>query len=399
MLFVTTTSAMAHAFVLPFAEHMRREGHEIEFACSPGDFEDCPSRVADLRDAGFVVHEVAIAREIRPTSDLRSFVALTRLIRAEHYDLVHTHSSKAGFLGRAAARAARCGFVVHTAHDLYFRAFPSGLKRLAFVAIEKIAAPMCDVMLFVSDAVRDDAIRSRLKDEARLVYVGNGIDLTAFRELERRLQAERRRVKPRDAVPVVGCVGRLVANKGMDTLLKAAKLVLEERPETRFVIAGDGPLRPELEALARSLGIVSNVEFRGYLPEAIDVARQMAELDVFVLPTRREGLGIVYLEAMALGVPVVGSRVEPVTDVVADGRTGLLATVDDPRAFADATLRLLNDADLRRRMGEAGPDYVAQKFELQRVLERTEAVYREVAEALGLASSTFHAPYGQWLSR
>jgi glycosyltransferase involved in cell wall biosynthesis len=247
--------------------------------------------------------------------------------------------------------------------------------------------------------VRDDAIRSRLKDEARLVYVGNGIDLTAFRELERRLQAERRRVKPRDAVPVVGCVGRLVANKGMDTLLKAAKLVLEERPETRFVIAGDGPLRPELEALARSLGIVSNVEFRGYLPEAIDVARQMAELDVFVLPTRREGLGIVYLEAMALGVPVVGSRVEPVTDVVADGRTGLLATVDDPRAFADATLRLLNDADLRRRMGEAGPDYVAQKFELQRVLERTEAVYREVAEALGLASSTFHAPYGQWLSR
>jgi glycosyltransferase involved in cell wall biosynthesis len=386
MLFVSTTSATAHAFLLPFAQYMHERGHDISFACSSQSFADVLSRVKELRDAGFVVHEISFAREIRPVQDVRAFWRLTQLIRSNSYDLVHTHTSKAGFIGRFAAKVARCPITVHTAHDFFFRAYDLGLKRQVFLWLEKIAAPFCDAMLFVSEAVRQDAIRYHLKNKTALVLVGNGIDVAKYASFRTDVAAVRSQYGIKKADLWVGSVGRLVQNKGLDTFIRAAALVLQQRPDAHFIIAGDGPLRTELEALACSLGIAAQVQFVGFLPETEDIMSLMSSLNVFVLPTRREGLGIVYLEAMALQCPVVGSRISPVTEVVKDKETGLLATVDDPEEFARAILVLLEDSDLRRRMGAAGPIHVEHEFDQRRGFERIEVAYQRMAGTIGTHS-------------
>ena len=128
-LFVATTSTTVYTFLLPFACYLRERGHEIEFACSTQSFADAPARVTELRQAGFMVHEIPFARSIQPLSDLRAGLSLARLIAANQYDLVNTHTSKAGFIGRIAAKAAGCPVVVHTAHDFFFRAYSDGFQR------------------------------------------------------------------------------------------------------------------------------------------------------------------------------------------------------------------------------------------------------------------------------
>lgn len=384
MLFVSTTSATAYGFLLPFAEYMRERGHEISFACSSQSFADAPSMVSELRGAGFVVHEIPFVREIQPLQDARAFWSLTRLLQANSYDLVHTHTSKAGFIGRLAAKVARCPLVIHTAHGFFFQKYNSGLKRRFFIFLEKIVAPFCDVILCVSEAIYQEAIHYRLKNESALVCVGQGIDVAKFTSFQTDVTAVRATYGINQADLWVGSVGRLVYQKGIDTFIRAAALVLQQRPELHFIIAGDGPLRSELEELAHSLGIAEQVQFIGFLTKFEDVMRLMSSLDLFVLSTRFEGLGVVYLEAMALQCPVVGSKISPVTEVVKDGETGLLATVDDPEEFAKAILVLLEDSELRRRMGAAGPVHVEREFDLKQVFQRIEAVYQRMAGAVGL---------------
>lgn len=382
MLFVSTTSATAQAFLLPIAKYERERGHDVSFACSFKNFADAPSRVKELREAGFVVHEISFEREIKPLQDAKAFWSLTRLIQANNYDLVHTYTSKAGFLGRFAAKFAKCPNVLHTVLGFAFQEYNSGLKRRFFILLEKISAPFCDLLLFISDFNRQEAIRYHLKNENALIFVGLSFDsIDKFKNFQTDVTAVRAEygVKPTDLL--VGTVGRLVYQKGMDTFIRAAALVLQKRSDVHFIIAGDGLLRSELKELAHSLGIAEQVQFLGFLNEIEQVMRLMSSLDVFVLSTRFEGLGLVYLEAMSLECPVVGSRISPVTEVVKEGETGLLAAGDEPEEFAQAILVLLEDPDLRKKMGAAGPAHVEREFGLQQVLERIDNVYQKIEAA------------------
>ena len=136
MLFVTTTSTTAYGFVLPFAKYMREKGHDISFACSLKSFADAPSRVQEICDAGFVVHDIPFAREINAFQDIKAFVSLTRLLRDKNYDLVHTYTSKAGFIGRLAAKLAGAPLVIHTILGLFYQNYDSGFKRNLFILLE-----------------------------------------------------------------------------------------------------------------------------------------------------------------------------------------------------------------------------------------------------------------------
>jgi glycosyltransferase involved in cell wall biosynthesis len=383
MLFITTTSTTAYAFVLPFAKYMREKGHDISFACSLKSFADAPSRVQEIRDAGFVVHDIPLVREINAFQDINAFWSLTRLLRDTNYDLVHTYTSKAGFLGRFAAKLAGCPLVIHTILGLFYQTYNSGFKRNVFILMEKLAAPFCDAMLCISEGMRQEAIHHHLKDEAELEVVGLGIDFAQLRNLKTDVAAVRAQYGLIPTDLVIGSVGRLVYQKGFDTLLRAAALVLQRYPDACLVIAGSGELQAELEALASSLGIAEKVKFLGHINNA-EVLRLMSTLDLFVLSTRFEGLGVVYLEAMALECPTVGSRISPVTEVVKDGETGLLATVDDPEDLARAILVLLEDAELRKRMGRAGVLHVEREFDEKQVFKRIEAVYEKKARAVGI---------------
>jgi len=383
MLFVTTTSATAYAFVLPFAKYMREKGHEISFACSFKSFADAPSSVQGITDAGFVVHEIPFAREINAFQDIKAFWSLTKLLRDRNYDLVHTHTSKAGFIGRFAAKMAGCPLVIHTVHGLSYLTYDSGFKRNLFIVLEKLAAPFCDVMLCVSEGMRQEAIRHKLKDEAALEVVGQGIDFAKFRNLKIDVGAVRAQYGLTPTDLVIGSVGRLVYQKGFEILLQAAVLVFQKYPDACLVIAGSGELDAELKALASSLGIAEKVKILGPLAHQ-EVMKLMSSLDLFVLSTRFEGLGIVYVEAMALECPTVGSRISPVTEVVKDGETGILATVNDPEDFARAIIYLLENPDLQKRFKTAGLLHVEQEFDEQLVFKRLEAVYQKKARAVDI---------------
>jgi glycosyltransferase involved in cell wall biosynthesis len=384
MLFVSTTSSTAWAFILPIAKYERERGHQVEFACSFADFTDAPCRIEELQAAGFVVHEIPFAREIELLQDAKAVWLLTKLIRKNKYDLVHTYTSKAGFIGRLAGRLAGCPNVIHTVLSFAFQPYESGLKKQLYLWLEKLAAPLCDRLLFISDCNLQEAIQYKIKDKEKLALVGLSFDSIAkFKTFQADAAAVRAKygVKPNQLL--VGTVGRLVFQKGMDTFIKAAALVVQKRSDVHFLIAGDGDLRNQLEEMTRSLGISEQVQFLGYITEMEEVMSVMSSLDLFVLSTRFEGLGLVYLEAMALQRPVIGSKISPVTEVVKDGETGLLANVDDPEDFARAILQLLEDSELRQRMGAAGPTHVESKYSWQKVLERVHDVYEEIVREEG----------------
>jgi glycosyltransferase involved in cell wall biosynthesis len=225
--------------------------------------------------------------------------------------------------------------------------------------------------------VREDGLRCRLKAADSLIYVGHGIDVGRFKKFRTDKSAVRAHYNIDKGDLLIGNVGRLVYNKGIDTFIRAAALVSRKYPNTQFIIGGDGPLRSKLELLATTSGIGPRTKFVGHLTETEDVMKLMSSLDIFVLPTRREGLGVVYLEAMALQCPVVGSRISPVTEVVKDGKTGVLATVDDPEAFAEAILLLIEKSDLRKRMGTEGVIHVEREFDQEKVFQRIENVYEK----------------------
>jgi glycosyltransferase involved in cell wall biosynthesis len=297
---------------------------------------------------------------------------------------VHTYTSKAGFIGRLAGRLAGCPNVIHTVLSFAFQPYESGLKKQLYLWLEKLAAPLCDRLLFISDCNLQEAIQYKIKDKEKLALVGLSFDSIAkFKTFQADAAAVRAKygVKPNQLL--VGTVGRLVFQKGMDTFIKAAALVVQKRSDVHFLIAGDGDLRNQLEEMTRSLGISEQVQFLGYITEMEEVMSVMSSLDLFVLSTRFEGLGLVYLEAMALQRPVIGSKISPVTEVVKDGETGLLANVDDPEDFARAILQLLEDSELRQRMGAAGPTHVESKYSWQKVLERVHDVYEEIVREEG----------------
>lgn len=380
ILLVSTTSTVAYVFVLPLANYLRTRGHEVSFACSTADFSDARSRAGELRQAGYTVHEIDFPRGPQLRKGVAAYVQLRRLTRKNRYDVVHTFNTVAGFIGRLAARSAHGSRVIHTAYDFYFREYAWGLRRWLYLQAERLVAPMCDQMLFITEAIRRDAVHYKLKEEIVLRLVGCGIEVEEYESFDTDVGAARKLYGCEGDTAIIGTVGRLVPHKGMDTFLRAAAIVLREYPKATFIVGGDGPLRAELEELAGTLGIAARVKFNGYLPEMKDVMRLMASLDVFALATRREGLGVVYLEAMALGKPVVGSRIPPVTEVIKEGETGLLANVDDAADFARAMVNLLRDPEGAKRLGRAGREHVRKCYDIRATFEKTEAAYLGGAE-------------------
>ena len=232
-------------------------------------------------------------------------------------------------------------------------------------------APSVDLHITHSRGIHDSVLRAYAQRPRRVECVSLGIDLGRF---DRALASpERVADYRRDAARVVGTIGRLVPQKAIHVLLDATPALLHADPATRVLVVGDGPLRGALEAQARRLGIAHAVEFAGYQE---DVVSAYAAMDVFVLPSRDEGFGLVFLEAMAVGVPVIGTRVIGSEDAVEDGTTGLLVPYADAPALAQAVRRLFDDAELRCRLRDTAAERVRRSSSREQFAAQVEAVYR-----------------------
>lgn len=323
-------------------------------------------------------------REIRPFKDWRAYCGIKRWLREFNPDIVHTHSAKAGFLGREAARALGIGNVIHTAHVFPFQ-WSSGLRARLFLALERRAAQASRTIVCVSESQRDDALGRGLCSASKLMVVRNAIPPEAVALLGR--SEARRRLNLPDGARVVGMVARLAPQKGVGVFLRAAAEVLRARPETVFVLIGGGPLEAEMRERLRTILPLtpalshSNAKGEGerrfrMLGFRADAHELYAAFDVLVLSSLYEGLPYVLLEAMSRGVPVVATDVLGSRDVVADGATGLLARVNDPGDIAAKIVRLLGDPESLKRLGTAAKLRVAAEFSFDEFVRKHRELYR-----------------------
>lgn len=298
---------------------------------------------------------------------LVSVPRVARWLRESGTDLVHAHLPLAGVVARLAGRLAGVP-VVYTEHNLQERYHPwtRRANRWSWRWQAQVIA--------VSEEVAA-SIRRHVGDRVPVTVVRNGIEVDRPPPSPERPAELRRRFELPEGAPVVGTVAVLRAQKRLDLWLAAAQRVLAERPEVRFVVVGDGPLRSELEAEAARLGIASSVRFVG-LQE--DVRPFLALFDLYLISSEFEGLPLALLESMAAGVAVVATSVGGIPEVIGTEREGVLMPFGDPEALAHAVLALLADPERRERLAAAGRERVVQEFSVARMAREIEAIYREV---------------------
>jgi len=344
--------------------NLKRAGYPVEVACASGG-----ELVDRLRGKGVPVHTVdALKRDFSPLNDLIALFALYRLIRRGRYIIVHCHSTKAGLLGRLAARLAQRPIILFTAHGWAFSEGRAYWKRWLLAQAERLVAKVTTKIICVSKHDRELALQFKVARPDQLVVVHNGIVPHRF------LQADGARVRRQlglEETPVLTFVGRLATPKDPLTLLRA----IQSLSRGKLILVGDGPLQSRAERFIRQNGLASRVILTG---ARMDIPDILAASDVFVLSSRWEGLPLVIIEAMMVGLPVVASRVGGVPELVEDGITGFLVPPGDPEALAEALQRLFKDKELRRRMGEAGREKALRSFTLGRMLRETQAVYEEM---------------------
>jgi glycosyltransferase involved in cell wall biosynthesis len=333
-----------------------REGNMLELAAS--------QHVSCERMAG-------LGREIAPLQDLRALFGLTRLMRRWRPDVVHTHTAKAGVLGRVAARAVGVPTVVHTYHGHVLRGYFSPAKTALFRWLEVRLAGRTHALVAVSES---DLVALGIARPEQIRVIPLGLELLPLTgELPRGVL--RREAGIADAAPFIGMVGRLVPIKDVPTFLRAACLVRAARPEARFALVGDGEERPALERLARDLGLDGSVAFLGWRH---DLAPVYGDLDLVVNASRNEGTPVALIEALAAARPVVATRVGGTPDLIGEDERGRLVSAGDPEALARAILETLSGAEAARARALAGRDHVLARHSSQRLVRDVDALYREL---------------------
>ena len=315
-----------------------------------------------------------LGREIRPLRDVQTLWRLVALMRRIKPHVVHTHTAKAGAVGRAAAILAGVPIVVHTYHGHVLRGYFSPAKTGVYRAIERGLARRTDRLLAVTDARARRARRARRGRGGAVSAVPLGFDLAPLLVAERRRGELRAEFGLGDA-PLIGIVARLVPIKAHEVFLAAAARVRQQVPAAQFLIVGDGELRASLEQQTAALGLSDAVRFLGW---RADIDRLYADIDVVALTSRNEGSPVALIEAMASGVPVVSTDVGGVADVVEHGVSGLLAPMDDAAGIAGHILTLLADPGMRHAMGVHGRTKVAATYDAGRLVTDIETLYEDL---------------------
>ena len=307
-----------------------------------------------------------LRREISPIHDTLALFGIISLIRKEKPDLLHTHTTKSGILGRIAGGITRTR-TIHTPHGhLFYGYFGKGKERF-YVLLEQMASRFCERIITISEDERCEYLDRGIGNAKKVVTVYNGIDTRQFPGNGNKLRVE---LGIAEGTPLVGFVGRMEQVKGPHLFVEAAKEILVACPQAHFVIVGDGPMQEEL---MRTTQEIPGLHCLGYREDIPDL---MAALDLLVIPSRNDGFNLAAVEAMASSKPIVATSVGGLPEVVGDG--GIFVKPDDTKGLAQKTIRLINAPDLRKQIGKRGKERSTTLFDWNECLQKTLDIYHQV---------------------
>jgi glycosyltransferase involved in cell wall biosynthesis len=322
-----------------------------------------------------------LVRPLRPATDARAYRLLRRAIRRLRPEVVHTHSSKAGILGRAAAWHEAVPAVVHTIHGLPFGPSETPARNRLYRALERWAARRCHAIVSVCDAMTAQALAAGVGRPEQYTTVYSGMDVEAFLHPPRPRAEVRRELGLADDEVAFGTVARLFERKGHDDILAAAPAVLAANPHVRFVFIGDGILRDRILADAQRLGVRPALILTGLVPPG-RIPELLGALDAVVHPSLREGLARVLPQALIVGRPAISYDVDGAREVVRP-ETGILLAPRDVAGLAAAILRLAADPALRAAMGREGRRRFADQFRHEAMTDRLRSLYQSLLGSSG----------------
>jgi glycosyltransferase involved in cell wall biosynthesis len=361
---------------------LRRAGYDCQLVIGAAESETATLDDARRRGCPLVALD-ALGREVAAGRDVAALTALVRLLRHQRPLIVHTHTSKAGLLGRLAARMAGVPIVIHQPHGHIFYGYYGAARSALFVRIERLAAHWTDRIVTLTERGTEEHLAQGIGRREQYVAIPSGVPTTALRAQAPSRAAARARLGIGEDDFVVAGVGRLVYVKGFELLVAALPAVLGEIPGARIVLVGDGPDRTSLESQAAGLGVAGRVMFAGAVDGAAGgLLEYLAAADVCAAPSRNEGMGRALVEAMALGLPVVGADVGGIPDVIGPDEAGRLIPTDDSAALAAALTELGRDGRLREKLGDAARTR-AELFSTAVANARLLQLYAELVGARG----------------
>jgi glycosyltransferase involved in cell wall biosynthesis len=337
-----------------------RDRYEVHLAAGQ-DETDWVDRGREYADAFYLFP--ALYRSVSPIADIQVLSQLTRFIKEHNYDIVHTHSAKAGTVGRIAARRANVPIIIHTFHSFGWqvahtfhtssrRNYTASIKKRLYILIERYVASISDALITVSELNKEEAIDLNLAPAVNFTNM---------------------RLNPDQ--PIVGTIGRLSIQKAPLDFITAAKIVLQQKPDIQFIMVGDGPLAPEVR---QAIGDEPRIKVLGYRD---DVPEILSILDVFALSSLWEGLGRALTEAMIMGVPVAVTAVDGVPELVTHQETGLLSPLQDPIQLAKNVVWLLEHPKAAREIGQRAREHVVPNFGVKQMVDKIETLYeRQLAD-------------------
>jgi glycosyltransferase involved in cell wall biosynthesis len=355
---------------------LRKLGHEVDLVIGPQTGPE--GSLYDQAKAAGV--PIIIVKELRrapnPLRDLGACAALRRLFVRKRYDIVHTHSGKAGFIGRIAARLAHVPIIVHTIHGPSFYDYQNPIGNWVFRWAEQIAGECTTQFVSVADAMTEEYLAAGIGAPNRYVTIHSGMNVSAFLDA-RRDDSLRESLGISLGDLVVGKIARLFRLKGHEFLFEAAPRIVEAVPNVKFLLVGDGIYRERFERLATEMNLRSYFVFAGLVPPS-EIPRYLASMDLLVHLSLREGLPRALPQALACGKPVVAFDVDGAREVCLDGETGLLVRAGDVNGLANAVIRLLQDTELANRMATQGRNLVKERFSEERMVRQLDELYRRL---------------------
>jgi glycosyltransferase involved in cell wall biosynthesis len=365
-------------------EGLAGRGHEVHLISGPTHGPE-GSLVERARAGRYAFEEMPdLVRQVSPWHDLRAARALRRRFEALRPDVVHTHSSKAGILGRVAAARAGVPAIVHTIHGMSFNRTQTWPVRAAYAAAERYCARRCTAIVSVADAMTRQALAAGIGRPEMFLTIRSGMEMEVFDPALYRAAEVRDAWGVERGAVVVGTVARLFRNKGYEQLIEIMMLACAAEPSLRFVWVGDGAQRGRYEAELARRGLADRVTLTGLVPPA-EMPRILAGIDVLVHTSQWEGLPRAVVQAMLMEKPAISFDIDGAPEVVLPGRTGTLVALGDVPGFAHALVGLAGEPAIRRAMGQAGRRLCLEQFDHRGMVERLEGLYESLSAGSGRA--------------